>query len=65
MQFAGRLDAERAQSVQTRLENEDELVRKAMERKVFGWGGFGRAEIRDEEGVSPLRPRRHVGDLAG
>jgi hypothetical protein len=52
LQIAGRFDAERAQSMQTRLENEDELIKRAMEKKAFGWGGFGRAEVRDEDGRS-------------
>ena len=44
------LGAERAQSLQSRLVNEDMLTVRALERPVFGWGGWGRARIRDESG---------------
>jgi len=41
---------QRADSLATRMVNEDRLVAKAMERPVFGWGGWGRARVRDESG---------------
>jgi hypothetical protein len=41
---------ERARSLQTRLTNEVLLVEKAMERPVFGWGGWGRSRVHDDEG---------------
>lgn len=50
--MASRFDQERGASLQTRLDNEDELVQRAMQKKAFGWGGWGRAEIKDEEGRS-------------
>jgi hypothetical protein len=52
VELARRFDPERADSLRTRLDNEDELVKRAMEKKAFGWGGWGRAEIKDEEGRS-------------
>jgi len=52
VEMAGRFDPERGDSLRTRLDNEDDLVKRAMERKAFGWGGWGRAEIKDEEGRS-------------
>ena len=36
---------ERAQSVGFRFENEEILVEKAVERKWFGWGGWGRNRV--------------------
>jgi len=41
---------ERAASLQTRLDNEDILVAKALQRPVFGWGGWARARVYDEFG---------------
>jgi hypothetical protein len=43
-------DEGRAQSLDFRLENEDCLVDKALEQPVFGWGGWGRSRIHDDEG---------------
>jgi hypothetical protein len=41
---------DRAASLECRLNNEEMLVEKAMQRPVFGWGGWGRSRIRDIEG---------------
>jgi len=41
---------DRAKSLQFRLENEDLLRAKAMERPVLGWGGWGRSRVTDEYG---------------
>jgi tetratricopeptide (TPR) repeat protein len=41
---------EREQSLQCRLDNENMLVAKALQRPVFGWGGWGRSRVTDEEG---------------
>lgn len=41
---------ERAGSLRFRLDNEQTLGEKARERAVFGWGGWGRARIYDDEG---------------
>jgi hypothetical protein len=43
-------DQERAQSLWTRFDNENMLIEKALEKKTFGWGGWGRSRIYDEEG---------------
>jgi hypothetical protein len=40
-------DEERAQSLEFRLVNEEILFERALERPVFGWGGFARACIYD------------------
>ena len=47
----GTVDKERGESFAFRLENENILVRKAMEREVFGWGGWGRSRVYDEDGT--------------
>jgi O-antigen ligase len=44
------ISLERAQSLQYRLENEDVLAEKARQRPLFGWGGWGRARVYDDEG---------------
>jgi hypothetical protein len=41
---------DRAESLEFRFENEDILVEKALQRPIFGWGGWGRARVYDEEG---------------
>ncbi len=41
---------ERAGSLQFRFENENILVEKALQKPVFGWGGWGRARVYDEDG---------------
>lgn len=43
-------DEARAQSFEFRLQNEDVLVAKAVEKPLFGWGGWGRARVYDETG---------------
>ena len=48
--LAAKLDADRAQSFQFRLDNEDMLVAKAMQSPIVGWGGWGRSRIYDESG---------------
>lgn len=40
----------RAESMWTRVSNENILVVKALEQPVFGWGGWGRNRVYDEEG---------------
>jgi hypothetical protein len=43
--------AERVDSVDYRLKNEDPMVARSLQRPIFGWGGWGRARLLDEEGV--------------
>jgi len=40
---------ERAQSLGYRFENEEELLARAAEKPLFGWGGWGRNLMRDSE----------------
>ena len=46
---ASQVHAERAGSIGFRLANENLLIKKALDRPMFGWGGFGRSRVRDEE----------------
>lgn len=39
-----------AESLRTRIESEDILMAKAAEQPVFGWGGWGRAMVKDKHG---------------
>ncbi len=44
------LDEERVASLDFRLANEEILSEKAKERMLFGWGGWGRARVYNDEG---------------
>lgn len=44
------LSAERAQSFEFRLRNEDQLLAHANEKPLSGWGGWGRARLYDSTG---------------
>lgn len=50
MAGAAKISAERAQSLLFRLDNEDQLLEKALERPIAGWGGFSRERVYNEEG---------------
>lgn len=41
---------DRAESLNFRLNNEDQLLSKAMERPAFGWGGWGRNRVYNDQG---------------
>ncbi len=43
-------NAERAQSLEYRFQNEDALLTHALERPYFGWNGWGRNRMYDEYG---------------
>lgn len=47
---AERHSAERAESLAFRFQNEDILVERALQRPLFGWGGFGRSRVYSDEG---------------
>lgn len=47
-ELAEKVSAQRSSSFQTRLENEEQLLRKANEKPLFGWGGWGRNRIVDQ-----------------
>jgi hypothetical protein len=44
------MPSDRVESLDTRAKNEDLLVAKALEQPLFGWGGWGRSRIVNEEG---------------
>jgi hypothetical protein len=48
--MAGWAGPDRAGSLEFRFKNEDMLAAKAMQRPVFGWGGWGRSRIYDNWG---------------
>jgi len=50
VQGARAVQEERAQSLEFRLRNEDMLVDKALQKPVFGWGGWGRSRVYDDTG---------------
>lgn len=43
-------DVERAESMQTRYENEEVLLDHALKKPFFGWGGWGRNRLYDNTG---------------
>ncbi|HTP27794.1 MAG TPA: hypothetical protein VMK12_19355 [Anaeromyxobacteraceae bacterium] len=45
-----RLSAERAESLEFRINNEDQLITKAKVRSWLGWGRFGRSFTYDDQG---------------
>lgn len=49
-EFFQGIDEERAGSLKFRFDNEDILLDKANERRIFGWGGWGRGRVYDESG---------------
>lgn len=50
VQAAEAFDRQRAASLQYRLDNEDLLAEHALDRPVFGWGGWGRNRVKNEKG---------------
>ncbi|MDG3006777.1 hypothetical protein [Paludisphaera mucosa] len=48
--LANNFDPDRAESLEFRFRNEDMLSVHAMQRPVFGWGGWGRSRVHDESG---------------
>ena len=49
LEFATSFSADRAQSLEFRLNNEDQLLERAWQRIMFGWGRFGRNRVYDPE----------------
>ena len=45
--FATGFSADRAYSLQFRIDNEELLLARALERPLFGWGGYGRSFLHD------------------
>lgn len=51
VEWARSASAERAQSLQFRFDNEDVLLVRSMQRPMWGWGGYGRSRVYDEDGI--------------
>ncbi|MEM9071942.1 MAG: hypothetical protein AAGE52_25765 [Myxococcota bacterium] len=49
VEMATNINADRAQSLKFRFDNEEMLLEKARERIAFGWGGNGRRSVYDDE----------------
>jgi len=47
--WAEAIDAERAASLAYRFGNEEQLLERAGEKRLFGWGGWGRNLVRDPQ----------------
>ena len=45
--WAGAIDPLRAESLEYRFDNEEQLLARAHDRWLFGWGGWGRNLVRD------------------
>lgn len=50
LSVAESIDADRAESLRFRLDNEDILLERANEKALFGWGSWGRGLIFDDRG---------------
>ena len=50
LQLAERVDEDRANSLRFRLDNENILLERALERPIFGWGSWGRNQIFNSAG---------------
>jgi len=50
VEAASAVSEERAASLRTRMIQEDQLSARALQRPIFGWGGWGRQRVRDESG---------------
>lgn len=48
LDWAAAVSADRAQSLGFRFGNEEQLLARAAEKPLFGWGGWGRNLVRDE-----------------
>lgn len=53
--LASAIHQRRGESLQFRLDNEDMLVAKALQRPLFGWGGWGRARVWKEDWRGELK----------
>lgn len=50
VEYAAMIDQDRANSLAYRLENEDILLDKALDKPFFGWGGWARNRVFDDAG---------------
>jgi len=47
---AASISEERAESLQFRFDNEQQLLQRAFQRPLFGWGRWGRSRVYNEDG---------------
>jgi hypothetical protein len=52
LEWSASINEERAESLGTRFDQEGQLLKRASQRLLFGWGRFGRNLIYSEEGKS-------------
>jgi hypothetical protein len=50
LEVATSISEQRARSLETRINNEHQLLERASQRSIFGWGRWGRSRIYDEYG---------------
>jgi hypothetical protein len=50
VEIARNVNEERATSLQTRFEQEEQLLERISERPIFGWGRYGRSRVYDDYG---------------
>src|SRR6266446_1644385 len=50
LDWAGSINSDRERSLEVRFTNEDQLLQRASQRFLFGWGRYGRSFIYDENG---------------
>lgn len=50
LELAEQFSSDRAASLRVRLENEEALLDRALQRPIFGWGRYGRSRIYSEWG---------------
>jgi hypothetical protein len=49
VELSNSMSPERGESLQFRFDNEDVLAQKAIQRPIFGWGGYGRDRVYDPD----------------
>jgi hypothetical protein len=50
LDLSAQASQDRARSLEFRFNNEEELIARALEQPVFGWGGYGRNLIYNDDG---------------
>ena len=54
IEIANTISTDRAESLKTRFDNEDQLLQRASQRFLFGWGRWGRSRIYDKNSGKDL-----------
>ncbi len=53
--IASKVVPSKVSSLRTRIEAENQLTQRALDMPVFGWGGWGRWRVRNEQGFDTAR----------